>query len=158
MTDVLQFTVPWSALCSDNRKFLSGKFILTSDYRNSKQALADFSAKAARKHKWKQATCALALRVTVCEPDRRKRDLNWSKNLKDGITLGEAVWWDDCQVRDEHWRFAHCDDDDRLSLADCGILQDGGAFVEIWAIGDAPVTPKRRRVRTKTIAPKSATD
>jgi hypothetical protein len=158
MAPVLRFTVPWAALCSDNRKFLSGRFILTNEYRASKQALADYSAKAARKHKWKQATCALALRVTVCEPDRRKRDLNWSKNLKDGITLGEAVWWDDCQVRDEHWQFADSIDDERLALADSTRLQGGGALVEVWALGDVPVTPKRRRKRAVPIAPDPAND
>jgi Holliday junction resolvase RusA-like endonuclease len=102
----LTFTVPWSALCSDNRKFISGQFILSKEYRESKQAIGLLSVAAARKAKWTRAEGPLALEVVVREPDRRRRDLNWSKNAKDGITAGEGVWWDDSQVRWELWRFS----------------------------------------------------
>ena len=101
----LSFWVPWSALCSDNRKFVSGQFILTKEYRESKTLIGQLSLAAARKAKWTRAEGPLALEVAVREPDRRRRDLNWSKNAKDGITAGEAVWWDDSQVRWELWRF-----------------------------------------------------
>jgi len=102
----LTFTVPWSALCSDNRKFISGQFILSKEYRESKQAIGLLSVAAARKARWTRAEGPLALEVVVREPDRRRRDLNWSKNAKDGITAGEGVWWDDSQVRWELWRFS----------------------------------------------------
>jgi len=101
----LSFWVPWPALCSDNRKFVSGQFILTKEYRESKTLIGQLSLVAARKAKWARAEGPLALEVAVREPDRRRRDLNWSKNAKDGITAGEAVWWDDSQVRWELWRF-----------------------------------------------------
>ena len=101
----LTFTIPWSALCSDNRKFISGQFILSKEYRESKQAIGLLSVAAARKAKWTRAEGPLALEVVVRESDRRRRDLNWSKNAKDGITAGEGVWWDDSQVRWELWRF-----------------------------------------------------
>lgn len=102
----ITFTVPWSALCSDNRKFISGQFILSKEYRESKHAIGLLSVAAARKAKWTRAEGPLALEVVVREPDRRRRDLNWSKNAKDGITAGEGVWWDDSQVRWELWRFS----------------------------------------------------
>jgi Holliday junction resolvase RusA-like endonuclease len=106
----LSFWVPWSALCSDNRKFVSGQFILTKEYRESKALIGQLSLAAARKAKWVRAEGPLSLEVAVREPDRRRRDLNWSKNAKDGITAGEGVWWDDSQVRVECWRFVEpCD-------------------------------------------------
>jgi len=110
MSNVLTFSVPWSGLCSDNRKFINGQFILTKEYRESKQLIGALSLAAAKKAKWTRQEGPLALEVVVREPDRRRRDLNWSKNAKDGITAGEAVWWDDSQVRWELWRFVEpCD-------------------------------------------------
>jgi Holliday junction resolvase RusA-like endonuclease len=110
MVDHLTFAVPWSGLCSDNRKFINGQFILTKEYRASKELIGALSLAAARKAKWTRQEGPLALEVVVREPDRRRRDLNWSKNAKDGITAGEAVWWDDSQVRWELWRFVEpCD-------------------------------------------------
>jgi len=106
----LTFSVPWSGLCSDNRKFINGQFILTKEYRASKELIGALSLAAARKAKWTRQEGPLALEVVVREPDRRRRDLNWSKHAKDGITAGEAVWWDDSQVRWELWRFVEpCD-------------------------------------------------
>lgn len=106
----LTFAVPWAGLCSDNRKFINGQFILTKEYRASKELIGALSLAAARKAKWTRQEGPLALEVVVREPDRRRRDLNWSKNAKDGITAGEAVWWDDSQVRWELWRFVEpCD-------------------------------------------------
>jgi len=137
----LRFVVPWSALCSDNRKYVNGRFVLTPAYRASKDAIARYANTAATRHKWAMPTGAVALRVTVCEPDRRKRDLNWSKNLKDGISFAGNVWWDDCQVRDEHWRFEARD----AAATWLDNANEGGALVEIWMLDAAPVTPKRRR-------------
>jgi Holliday junction resolvase RusA-like endonuclease len=101
----LTFSVPWAALCSDNRKFISGQFILSKEYRESKHVIGQLALAAAKKAKWVRAEGPLALEVVVREPDRRRRDLNWSKNAKDGISSGEGVWWDDSQVRWELWRF-----------------------------------------------------
>ena len=109
------FQVPWVALCSDNRKFISGQFILSKEYRESKQVIGQLALAAAKKAKWVRAEGPLALEVVVREPDRRRRDLNWSKNCKDGITAGEGVWWDDSQVRWELWRFDESDAPDKAS-------------------------------------------
>ena len=64
----LTFSIPWSALCSDNRKFISGQFILSKEYRESKQAIGLLSVAAARKAKWTRAEGPLALEVVVREP------------------------------------------------------------------------------------------
>lgn len=111
----LTFRVPWAALCSDNRKFISGQFILSKEYRESKQVIGQLALAAAKKAKWTRAEGPLMLEVVVREPDRRRRDLNWSKNCKDGITAGEGVWWDDSQVRWELWRFDETDTPDKGS-------------------------------------------
>lgn len=100
----LIFTVPWSALCSDNRKYVTG-YTLSREYRESKAFIAALSVAAAKKAGWDCTAQPLSLSVVVREPDRRKRDLNWSKNAKDGITAGGAIWDDDAQVRSECWRF-----------------------------------------------------
>jgi Holliday junction resolvase RusA-like endonuclease len=98
------FSVPWAALCSDNRKFVKG-YILSGEYRQSKELIGQLALAAARKVGWEVQSCPLRLEVAVREPDRRRRDLNWSKNLKDGITSGGGIWADDSQVRDERWYF-----------------------------------------------------
>lgn len=105
MSDTLTFRIPWEHLVSDNRKFISRKFILTAQYREAKRAIALYATAAAKKAKWKRAEHRLKLEVAVTEPDHRMRDLNFSKAVKDGINESEAVWWDDCQVRWELWRF-----------------------------------------------------
>lgn len=117
----LTFRVPWEALCSDNRKYVTG-YILSKEYRESKQLIGELSLAAARKAKWQRPEGALGLRVTVTEPDRRRRDFNWSKNLKDGMTQGEGVWWDDSQVREEHWLFASPD------------KAHAGALIVVWTL------------------------
>lgn len=122
----LTFTVPWNALCSDNRKYVTG-YILSKEYRESKALIGQLALAAARKAKWARQEGRLALHVVVTEPDRRKRDFNWSKNLKDGITQGEGVWWDDSQVRDEHWQFAPTPD-----------KQHAGAVITITPLEDHP--------------------
>ena len=121
---LLTFTVPWNALCSDNRKY-KFRYVLSDEYREAKEQIGKLSVAAAKKAKWKQSEKRLALHVVVTEPDRRKRDFNWSKNLKDGITQGEGVWWDDSQVRDEHWQFAPTPD-----------KQHAGAVITITPLED----------------------
>jgi Holliday junction resolvase RusA-like endonuclease len=66
--------------------------------------------------------CDVGLRVIVREPDRRRRDFNWSKNLKDGITEGGGVWLDDSQVREEQWQFVKPD------------KRTAGATIHIWIL------------------------
>lgn len=119
----IAFHVPWDVLCSDNRKFLTGKFILTSAYRNGKHEIAKLSASAARGCQWERTERIVGLSVIVREPDRRKRDLNWSKNLKDGITEGNAIWDDDSQVRIEHWELERASD-----------KAEAGASVCVWQL------------------------
>ena len=102
---VLTFWIPWEAMCSDNRKFVSGSFILTKEYRASKELIGALSAAAARKQKWTKQEGPLAFQAVVREPDRRRRDLNFQKAALDGITHGETVWWDDSQVRWSLWYF-----------------------------------------------------
>jgi hypothetical protein len=67
----------------------------------------------------------LGLYVLVREPDRRRRDLNFSKNLKDGITDVGGVWVDDRQVRDERWVF---------QPAEKG--KTAGATITIWRLDE----------------------
>jgi hypothetical protein len=101
----ISFLIPWHALCSDNRKYLSGKFVLSSQYRKAKALVGHLARLAARKTGWPRSTDALELVVIITPPDNRYRDLNFSKNLKDGISATQSVWVDDCQVRREVWEF-----------------------------------------------------
>lgn len=142
----LTFSIPWSALCSDNRKFISGQFILSKEYRESKQAIGLLSVAAARKAKWTRAEGPLALEVVVREPDRRRRDLNWSKNAKDGITAGEGVWWDDSQVRWELWRFDESGPPDKALAGAVVTIRTLDGFKDAPDIGaDAKPTVGRSR-------------
>ena len=117
----LTFDVPWAALCSDNRKFVSG-YILSKEYRQSKALIGELSLSAAKRLDWTLADVDLGLYVRIREPDRRRRDFNWSKNLKDGITQGGGVWKDDSQVREERWTF------------DAPDKQNAGATITIWIL------------------------
>jgi len=98
----LVFTIPWSALCSDNRKYVTG-YVLSREYRESKAFIAALSVAAAKKQHCVCTLERIALAVSIREPDKRRRDINFSKNLKDGITMGAAIWEDDSQVREECW-------------------------------------------------------
>lgn len=124
---VLEFTVPWGTLCSDNRKFVAG-YRLSKEYRDAKEAIGAYAMKAARLAKWERVAGAVALEVVVREPDRRKRDLNWSKNAKDGISESQSVWWDDSQVRWELWRFEEAE------------KWEAGATVRIVVLDRLPAT------------------
>ena len=101
----LTFSIPWKSLCSDNRKYLSRKFILSPQYRQAKAVIGLIAKSAASQQAWRRASEPLELIVLITEPDNRYRDLNFSKNLKDGISAAERVWVDDCQVRREVWEF-----------------------------------------------------
>jgi Holliday junction resolvase RusA-like endonuclease len=120
----LTFTVPWAALCSDNRKF-KFRFVLSPQYRAAKLLVGTLAKEAAKKAGWPLAVVDLGLYVLVREPDRRRRDLNFSKNLKDGITDVGGVWVDDRQVRDERWKF---------EPAEKG--KAAGAIITIWRLDD----------------------
>ena len=120
----LTFTVPWAALCSDNRKF-KFRFVLSEQYRDAKLLVGTIAKEAAKTSGWPLAVVDLGLYVLVREPDRRRRDLNFSKNLKDGITDVGGVWVDDRQVRDERWVF---------QPAEKGIA--AGATITIWRLDD----------------------
>lgn len=120
----LTFSVPWDALCSDNRKF-KFRFVLSPQYRAAKLLVGTLAASAAKKSGWVLADVDLGLYVLVREPDRRRRDLNFSKNLKDGITDVGGVWVDDRQVRDERWVF---------QPAEKGIA--AGATITIWRLDE----------------------
>jgi Holliday junction resolvase RusA-like endonuclease len=121
-TLILTFSVPWAALCSDNRKF-KFRFVLSPQYRDAKLLVGTLASAAAKKAGWPLAVVDLGLYVLVREPDRRRRDLNFSKNLKDGITDVGGVWVDDRQVRDERWVF---------QPAEKG--KTAGATITIWRL------------------------
>jgi Holliday junction resolvase RusA-like endonuclease len=100
----LTFTVPWNALVSDNRKYVTG-YILSTEYRKAKALIGLLAAAEAKKAKWPRQEGRIRLEVVVREPDRRKRDLNYQKAFLDGITAAETIWWDDSQVRQSCWAF-----------------------------------------------------
>jgi Holliday junction resolvase RusA-like endonuclease len=120
----LTFSVPWAALCSDNRKF-KFRFVLSPQYRDAKLLVGTLAKDAAKTSGWPLAVVDLGLYVLVREPDRRRRDLNFSKNLKDGITDVGGVWVDDRQVRDERWVF---------QPAEKG--KTAGAIITIWRLDE----------------------
>lgn len=101
----LVFDLPWSALCSDNRKYVTG-YILSQQYRTAKAAVRDAALAAAKAQQWAMTDAPVRLDVELREPDRRRRDLNFQKNLMDAITESCAVWQDDSQVRQMCWTFA----------------------------------------------------
>lgn len=119
----LSFAVPWDALCPDNRKFLSGKFILSAQYRNAKETITLLTTIAARKAKWKMPSGPMGLAVDIVEPDHRKRDiLNHSKVVCDAITASGTVWYDDSQIADARWRRMGTD------------KRNAGATIRIWTL------------------------
>ena len=137
MTDRLVFFAPWEALCSDNRKY-KFRFVLSDQYRESKFAIGDFATMAAMDAGWEQTTAMLGLSVVVTEPDRRIRDLNFSKGVKDGISSSGSIWADDSQVRVEHWAFAQGGPD----------VAWAGAWVTVWRL-DPTLYPPRPASKRK---------
>lgn len=106
----LTFRVPFATLCSDNRKYMGGGgFVLSPEYRRAKAAMGEAAWIAARQARWEMPAGPLLLMVAVTEPDHRKRDFNWTKQVMDGITASLAVWHDDSQVRQMFWYFVGVD-------------------------------------------------
>lgn len=101
----LEFTLPWSALVSDNRRYVKGH-ILSKQYRQARLDAAGFANVACLKARWVKTSQPVRMDVVITEPDRRRRDLNFSKALKDAISFSGVVWDDDSQVRAECWSFA----------------------------------------------------
>ena len=122
----LTFSVPWNALVSDNRKYVTG-YILSTEYRKAKALIGLLAAAEAKQAKWPRQEGRIRLEVTVREPDRRKRDLNYQKAFLDGITAAETIWWDDSQVRQACWSFDDASPRDKTKA---------GATVTILALDD----------------------
>lgn len=126
----MRFFVPWAMLCSDNRKYVKG-YILSKQYRGAKEALAAHSAACAKAVGWALTGAPVSIRWIVTEPDKRRRDLSFSKQTKDAITLGGAIWLDDDQVRDEHFLFRELPDK-ACAGAWCSIAKLGGLPAVVW--------------------------
>jgi Holliday junction resolvase RusA-like endonuclease len=140
---MLTFSVPWAALCSDNRKF-KFRFVLSPQYRAAKLLVGTIAKEAAKTSGWPLAVVDLGLYVLVREPDRRRRDLNFSKNLKDGITDVGGVWVDDRQVRDERWVFQPAEKGKTAGATITIWRLDELATVDVLAAGAAiPRRPRR---------------
>lgn len=129
--DRLVFFAPWSALCSDNRKY-KFRYVLSDQYRESKVAIGDYAIRAATDAGWELTTAYVGMSVVVTEPDRRIRDLNFSKNVKDGISESASIWADDAQVRKEHWEFSSAPPDKEWA----------GAWVTVWLLDPAHYPPR----------------
>jgi hypothetical protein len=65
----LTFSVPWDALCSDNRKF-KFRFVLSPQYRAAKLLVGTMAKAAAKKSGWVLADVDLGLYVLVREHGR----------------------------------------------------------------------------------------
>lgn len=127
---MLTFWVPWALLCSDNRKYVKG-YILSKQYRSAKEGLAAHSAECAAQVGWERTDAPVSISWKVVEPDKRRRDLSFSKQTKDAITLGQGIWDDDDQVREEIWRFATLPDK-QMPGAWCSIAKLGGLPEFVW--------------------------
>jgi len=125
----LTFSVPWAALISDNRKYVTG-YILSKEYREAKALIGQLAMAAAKKAGWTRQEGRLLIDVVVREPDRRRRDLNYQKAFLDGITDSEAIWHDDSQIRRAVWEFDDLNERDKTKA---------GAVVTI-AVLDTPVS------------------
>ena len=100
----LTIVLPWEALVSDNRRYVKGH-ILSKQYRDARTHTAALATAAAKAAKWRQTVKPVRLDVAIIEPDRRRRDLNFSKGVKDAISHAGSIWEDDAQVRAECWQF-----------------------------------------------------
>jgi Holliday junction resolvase RusA-like endonuclease len=125
----MTFSVPWAALISDNRKYVTG-YILSKEYREAKTLIGQLAMAAAKKAGWTRQEGRLLIDVVVREPDRRRRDLNYQKAFLDGITDSEAIWHDDSQIRRAVWEFDDLNERDKTKA---------GAVVTI-AVLDTPVS------------------
>jgi Holliday junction resolvase RusA-like endonuclease len=127
----LTFSVPWAALISDNRKYVTG-YILSKEYREAKQLIGQLALAAARKAHWERQEGRLMIDVIVREPDRRRRDLNYQKAFLDGITDSDAIWRDDSQIRKAVWAFDDGQERDKTKA---------GAVVTITVLDEPATTP-----------------
>ena len=127
----LTFSVPWAALISDNRKYVTG-YILSKEYREAKQLIGQLALAAARKAQWERQEGRLMIDVIVREPDRRRRDLNYQKAFLDGITDSDAIWRDDSQIRKAVWEFDDVNERDKTKA---------GAVVTITVLDEPPKAP-----------------
>jgi Holliday junction resolvase RusA-like endonuclease len=125
----MTFSVPWAALISDNRKYVTG-YILSKEYREAKTLIGQLAMAAAKQAGWTRQEGRLLIDVVVREPDRRRRDLNYQKAFLDGITDSEAIWHDDSQIRRAVWEFDDLNERDKTKA---------GAVVTI-AVLDTPVS------------------
>jgi len=124
----MTFSVPWAALISDNRKYVTG-YILSKEYREAKQLIGQLALAAARKAQWERQEGRLMIDVIVREPDRRRRDLNYQKAFLDGITDSDAIWRDDSQIRKAIWEFDDVNQRDKTKA---------GAVVTITVLDEPP--------------------
>ncbi|NBS70601.1 RusA family crossover junction endodeoxyribonuclease [bacterium] len=124
----LTFSVPWAALISDNRKYVTG-YILSKEYREAKTLIGQLALAAARKAQWERQEGRLMIDVIVREPDRRRRDLNYQKAFLDGITDSDAIWRDDSQIRKAIWEFDDVNQRDKTKA---------GAVVTITVLDEPP--------------------
>lgn len=106
----LTIVLPWEALVSDNRRYVKGH-ILSKQYREARARAAAIAIETAAKAKWRRTVKPVRMDVAIIEPDRRRRDLNFSKALKDAISQAGTIWEDDAQVRAECWQFTGRDKD-----------------------------------------------
>ncbi len=125
------FSVPWAAIISDNRKYVTG-YILSKEYREAKRLIGQLALAAARKAGWERQDGRLMIDVVVREPDRRRRDLNYQKAFLDGITESEAIWHDDSQIRRAVWEFDDLNERDRAKA---------GAVITIACLDTPTPTP-----------------
>ena len=127
----MTFSVPWAALISDNRKYVTG-YILSKEYREAKALIGQLAMAAAKKAGWTRQEGRLLIDVVVREPDRRRRDLNYQKAFLDGITDSEAIWHDDSQIRRAVWEFDDINERDKTKA---------GAVVTIAVLDTPASTP-----------------
>lgn len=128
MPKPLTFSVPWAALISDNRKYVTG-YILSKEYREAKTLIGQLALAAAKKARWERQEGRLMIDVVVREPDRRRRDLNYQKAFLDGITDTDAIWRDDSQIRKAIWEFDDVHERDKTKA---------GAVVTITVLDEPP--------------------
>lgn len=118
----LTIQLPWEALVSDNRRYVKGH-ILSKQYREARTHAAAIATEAARRAEWRRTVKPVKLEVAIVEPDRRRRDLNFSKALKDALSHAGGIWDDDSQVRWECWRFTGRDKDKAGAIVRITILE-----------------------------------
>ncbi len=103
----IRIVVPWSALCSDNQKYVPAhtkgghqKLILTDAYREAKRKIRELAQQAM--HGNVPCRMPLKLLAEVWVPDNRPHDIaNFCKNAHDAME--GVVYANDAQLHDVHW-------------------------------------------------------